>query len=307
MKIVVAGGSGFIGEPLVQRLLARGNDVAVLTRDPAKVRAGRALRWDARTQGAWSTEVANADVVINLAGENVGEGRWTEKRKRQLIDSRLNATGAIVEAFRNAPPHRRTFIQASAVGYYGNRHDEQLDESSPRGSGFLAELVERWEAAAREADTLSRLVVLRFGLVLAKGGGALQKMLLPFQLGGGGPIGSGNQWMPWVDRDDVLRMIEWAIDNDNVRGVYNVAAPEPVRNREFAKTLGRVLRRPALLPAPAFALRLAFGQMADEALLGGQRVLARRAEREGFRFETPALETALRRTLRGMGSKIRVQ
>ena len=306
MKIVIAGGSGFLGEPLVQRLLARGDDVAVLTRNPANVRTGRALQWDPPAQGTWSSEVATADAVVNLAGENIAGGRWTDKRKRQLVDSRLNATRAIVEAFRSAPPHRRVFIQASATGFYGDRQDEELDESSSRGAGFLADLVDQWEGAARAADTLARLVVLRFGVVLAKGGGALQKMLLPFQLGGGGPIGSGNQWMPWVDRDDVLRMIEWAIDNESARGVYNVTAPQPVRNREFAKTLGRVLRRPALLPAPAFALRLAFGEMADEALLGGQRVFPRRAEREGFRFEAPALEEALRRTLRAPGSKIRV-
>lgn len=298
MKIVVAGGSGFIGEPLVRRLLAAGNDVAVLTRNPSKVRAGRPLQWDAKSQGAWSSEVAAADAVINLAGENIAEGRWTAARKKKLIDSRLDATRAIVEAFRAAPPHRRTFINASATGFYGDRKDEELDESSPRGSGFLAELVERWEAAAREGETLSRLVVLRFGVVLAEGGGALQKMVLPFKLGGGGPIGSGTQWMPWVERDDLLRMIEWAIGNDGVRGVYNVTAPQPVRNRDFARTLGRVLHRPALLPAPAFALRLAFGEMADEALLGGQRVLPRRAEREGFVFENPSLEGALRRTLR---------
>ncbi len=299
MKIVVAGGSGFIGEPLVRRLLARGDDVAVLTRNPVKVRAGRPLQWDPTKPGAWSAEVVAADVVINLAGENIAEGRWTDARKKQLIESRLNATRALVEAFRAAPPHRRTFITASATGFYGDRRDEELDESSPRGSGFLAELVDRWEAAAREAETLSRLVVLRFGVVLATGGGALQKMLLPFKLGGGGPIGSGNQWMPWIERDDVLRMIEWAIDNDSVRGVYNVTAPEPVRNREFARTLGRVLRRPALLPAPAFALKLVFGEMAEEALLGGQRVLPRRAEREGFQFQSPSLESALRRALRG--------
>ena len=297
MKIVVAGGTGFVGEPLVQRLLARGDEVAVLTRNPAKGRAGRPLQWDAKTQGAWSHEAATADVVVNLAGENISAGRWTGAHKRKLIDSRLNATRAIVEAFRNAPPHRRTLINASAIGIYGDRDDEELDESSSRGSGFLAELVERWEAAAREAETLARLVVLRFGVILGKDGGALQKMLLPFRFGAGGPIGSGKQWMSWVGRGDVLRMIEWAIDNDGARGVYNVTAPQPVRNREFARTIGRVLHRPAILPASAFALRLVFGEMAEEVLLDGQRVLPRRAEREGFRFEAPALEEALRRTL----------
>src|SRR5688572_12628722 len=228
MKIVIAGGSGFIGEPLVKRLLARGDDVAVLTRDPSRVRAGRPVQWDARTQGAWSEDVAGADAVVNLAGESIADGRWTEARKRRLIDSRLNATHAIAEALRRAPSPRRVLVNASAVGFYGDRQDEELDESSSRGSGFLAQLVEQWEAAAREAEPYARLVVLRFGVVLATGGGALQKMLLPFKLGAGGPIGSGAQWMSWIERDDVVRMVEWAIDNDSARGVYNATAPQPV-------------------------------------------------------------------------------
>lgn len=294
MKIVVAGGSGFLGEALVRRLLARGDDVAVLTRDPSHVNAGRPVRWDARSQGAWSEEVAGADAVVNLAGENIGEGRWTEARKRRLIDSRLNATRAIVEALRRAP-RPRVLVNASATGFYGNRQDDELDESSARGQGFLAQLVEQWEAAAREADPQTRVVLLRFGVVLGKGGGALQKMLLPFKLGVGGPIGNGMQWMSWISRDDALRMIEWAIDNPSVRGVYNATSPRPVRNREFTKALGRAVSRPAVLPAPAFALRAVFGQMADEVLLGGQKVLPRRAEGEGFAFETPGVETALER------------
>jgi hypothetical protein len=298
MKIVVAGGSGFIGEPLVRRLLSRGDDVAVLTRDASRVRAGRPLQWDARSQGAWSDETATADAVINLAGENIAEGRWTAERKRRLVDSRLDATRAIVEALRREPSRRRALVNASAIGFYGDRQDEEVDESSPRGAGFLADLVDQWEAAAREAEPVARVVVLRFGIVLAKSGGALGKMLLPFRLGAGGPIGSGAQWMSWVSHDDVLRMIEWALDRDAARGVYNVTAPEPVRNRDFARALGRALSRPAFLPAPPFALRLALGQMADEALLAGQRVMPRRAQREGFGFEAPALEEALKRALR---------
>ena len=293
MKIVVAGGSGFIGEPLVRRLVAAGHDVAVLSRRPAKVQAGRGLQWDARSQGAWSAEAAAADVVINLAGENIGEGRWSEERKRRMIESRLNATGALVEAFRTQPPHARTLINASAVGVYGDRADEVLDEFSPAGRGFLAEMATRWEAAAREAEPLARLVILRFGVVLAPDGGALAKMLLPFKLGAGGPIGNGRQWMSWVDRDDLLRMVEWAIANESVRGVYNVTAPAAARNRDFARALGRALHRPAFLPAPAFALKLALGQMADEALLVSQHVRPVRAEREGFTFTYPTLDESL--------------
>lgn len=297
MKIVVAGGSGFIGEPLVQRLIARGDDVAVLTRHPSRVRAGRPLQWDAYTQGPWSAEVASADVVINLAGENIGEGRWTEKRKQSLIDSRLNATRALIEAMKREPSRRRTLVNASAIGLYGDRGDEELDESAARGSGFLADLVDRWEAAAREAEALARVVVLRFGVVLAPEGGALKKLLLPFRLGAGGPVGGGKQWMSWVDREDVLRMIEWAIDSRAARGAYNVTAPQPVRNRDFTRALGRAVHRPAFIPAPAFALRTAFGEMADDVLLAGQRVFPRRAEREGFAFRSTDLAATLKKLI----------
>lgn len=287
MKIVVAGGSGFLGEPLVRRLLLRGDDVAVLTRNATKVRAGRGAEWDARNPGPWTEEVATADAVVNLAGENIGDGRWTDARKRALIDSRLNATRAIVAA------KPRVLVNASAVGYYGNRGDELLDETSSRGSGFLAELVDKWETAARGADSFARVALLRFGVVLAPDGGALAKMLLPFKLGLGGPIGNGKQWMSWVDRSDAVRFVEWAIDTSSARGVYNVTAPDPVRNRDFGRALGAALHRPAILPAPAFALKLAFGEMAEEVLLGGQRVLPVRAAAEGFAFERPKLSDSL--------------
>lgn len=293
MKIIVSGGTGFIGETLVRRLVSRGDEVAVLTRNPSRVRAGRGLVWDGRTQGAWSEEAAQADVVINLAGENIGEGRWTEERKKRLVDSRLHATNALVEALQRDASRRRTMINASAVGFYGNRGDEILDESSARGAGFLAELVEQWEGAARKAEHLARLVLVRVGVVLAADGGALEKMTLPFKLGAGGPMGNGRQWMSWIDRTDAIRLIEWAIDHEPARGVYNATAPEPVRNRDFAHALGRALHRPAILPTPAFALRIALGQMADEALLASQRAVPTRAAAEGFTFEKPTLEKAL--------------
>jgi len=293
MKIVVAGGSGFIGESLVRRLVARGDDVAVLSRNPANVRSGRGVQWDGKSPGAWTSEIAGAGAVINLAGENVGEGRWTEERKRRLIDSRLNATNAIVAALNNAAPRQRTLINASAVGYYGFDRDEEIDEKSSKGRGFLADLTDKWESAASAAQPVARVVILRFGVVLAADGGALQKMMLPFRFGAGGPVGSGKQWMSWVDRDDLLSAIQWALDRESVRGTYNVTAPDPVRNRDFAKILGRVMHRPSIMPAPAFALRLAFGDMAGEVLLGGQRVLPRRAQSEGFRFTYSELEPAL--------------
>lgn len=301
MKIAIAGGSGFVGEPLVRRLVSRGDDVVVLSRSPAKVRAGRGVQWDGQSQGAWTADVASADVVVNLAGENIGDGRWTAERKRRLIDSRLNATRALVQALDGAietePTPRRAFINASAIGYYGLRGDESLTESASRGTGFLADLVARWEEEARHAEKAARLVILRFGVVLAGDGGALAKMLLPFKLGVGGRIGSGQQWMSWVSRDDVIRMIEWAIGRDSARGVYNVTSPEPVRNIDFTKALGQALHRPTLFPVPGFVLKAAFGEMAGEVLLGGQRVLPARATGEGFAFGDPSVEPALKRAL----------
>lgn len=293
-KIVVAGGSGFIGEPLVRRLLARGDDVAVLTRNPTKVRTGRAVLWNPAAEGSWMDEVASADVVINLAGENVGGGRWTDARKKRIMESRVVATTALVDAMRRQPVKSRTLVNASAIGFYGDRGDESLDERSAPGTGFLTEVTQRWEELARTAEPFARVVILRFGIVLAADGGALAKLLLPFRLGAGGPMGTGRQWMSWIDRDDVLRMIEWVIDRHTARGVYNATAPTPAINRDFAHALGRALHRPALLPTPAFALRLALGSgMANEMLLSGQRVLPVRAMEEGFEFAHAELGEAL--------------
>ena len=261
MRVIVTGGTGFIGEPLVRRMLARGDEVAVVTRNPSKVRAGTPLPWDG------IDDAASADVVVNLAGENVGGGRWTEPRKRRIVESRVDATTALVEVLNRRPDQHRTLINASAIGYYGVRG---------------------------RAEGAARVVILRFGVVLGPGG-ALGKMLLPFRLGAGGPVGSGRQWMSWVDREDVLRMIEWVIDQRAAHGVYNVTAPNPVRNRDFARALGRALHRPAFMPAPAFALRLALGrEMADEMLLGGQRVVPARAAADGFTFAYADLDAALK-------------
>jgi len=297
-KIVVAGGSGFIGEPLVRRLAAHGDEVAVLTRNPSNVHAGRALLWNPPIEDGWTEEVAGADVVINLAGENVGGGRWTEARKKRLMESRVAATSALVAAMSQKPDNQRTFISASAIGIYGDRGDEQLDESASAGTGFLAKVTRRWEELARSAEPFARVVVLRLGIVLAANGGALAKLLLPFRLGAGGPMGTGRQWMSWIDREDVLRMIEWSIDHEPARGIYNATAPNPVTNREFAHVLGHTLHRPSILPTPAFALRLALGsEMAGEMLLGGQRVLPDRATANGFAFSYPSLNEALRHAL----------
>lgn len=291
MRIAIAGGTGFIGEPLARRL-SRDNDVAILTRNPSRVRAGRGVMWNPPEQDVWADVVAAADVVINLAGENIGQ-RWTNERKARLVASRLDSTSALIEAIKSAPPRKRTFISASAIGYYGSRGDETLDEASSRGSGFLADLVAKWEGAAQPAESVARLVVVRFGVVLDAHGGALAKMLPPFRFGLGGPIGNGRQWMSWIDRDDVIRVIEWAISHDDVSGVYNAAAPEPVRNRDFTRALGRALHRPAIIPVPAFALRLMFGEMASGTVLPSQRVVPARLLAESFTFQYPTIDEAL--------------
>ena len=289
MNIVVAGGTGFIGEPLCRALQKRG-DVRVLSRNPSKVKVGRGLSWDD------ADAIAAADIIVNLAGENIGT-RWSEDRKRRILESRRKATQGLVEAMKRQPNKARTFVSASAVGFYGPRGDETLDETAAGGSGFLAMVTREWEASAQQAESIARVVIGRFGVVLAKDGGALAKLLIPFRLGAGGPVGSGRQWMSWVDRDDVIRFVEWAIDNSSARGVYNVTAPEPVTNRDFGATLGRVLHRPAIMPTPGFALRMVFGDMADETLLSGQRVVPARAMREGFVFQYPSLEASLKHAI----------
>ncbi|HXI13172.1 MAG TPA: TIGR01777 family oxidoreductase [Thermoanaerobaculia bacterium] len=298
MKIVVAGGTGFIGREVVKALLPRG-EVLVLSRHPERVKQGRGVLWNPSVEGPWQKEVRDASVIINLAGENIGEGRWTDERKRQLTDSRIGATRALVSALGESTIEGRLFISASAIGYYGPRGDESLDETAPAGNDFLARLTADWEAEARKAEATARVVLLRFGIVLAQDGGALGKMILPFKMFAGGPMGSGKQWMSWVHRDDVVRMIEWTIDRPECRGVYNVTAPQPVTNKDFASELGRALSRPALIPTPGFALRIALGEMADALLLSGQKVLPSRAVAEGFKLRYERLSDALANILKG--------
>ena len=296
MKIVIAGGSGFIGQALI-RELAPTEEVVVLSRDPGKVTSGRGVRWNPReTSGAWIDELATADGVVNLAGASIADGRWTKERKAELLASRVESTRAIVSAFRR-DPRERVLVNASAIGFYGNRGEEILTEESKSGADFLASLSEKWEEEARRAEDVARVVILRFGIVLDEAGGALQKTLTPFRLGAGGVLGSGEQYWSWIDLHDVVRMIRWAIEQRNASGVINATAPAPVTNREFTRLLARALHRPAVIPAPGFALRIAFGEMADALLLSSQRVFPARAEELRFEFRYPTLESSLRRIL----------
>jgi uncharacterized protein (TIGR01777 family) len=292
VTIVVAGGSGFLGRKLVKRLESDGHTVTVLTRRPV---ADHHVKWKPDgSPGALSRHLDGKDAVINLAGEGIADKRWSPARKTALRNSRLLATRTLVRAVAQAAHEPRLFISASAVGYYGPRRDEAITETTPPGTDFLGQLCVEWEQEARIVESPStRLAIVRTGIALAPDGGALSKMLLPFKLGLGATIGSGDQYMPWIHVDDWTAMVAWLVQNDRASGPFNATAPTPITNRNFTRTLGRVLRRPAVLHAPAFALRAALGEMAT-ILVDGQRVLPACAEQLGFRFTYRALEPALR-------------
>ena len=295
MQIVVAGGSGFLGTALVSRLRRDGHAVTVLTRHP---RGTHDVQWNPYGSSAsWAHVLENAGAVINLAGAPIAT-RWTAAHKREMWNSRVLSTRTLVatmKSVRRVPP---TLINASVVGTYGARGDEQLTEESAPGSGFLAALGGEWEKAALSAAPHARVVLLRTGIVLGKEGGALPQMALPFRFFAGGPLGSGRQYLSWIHRDDWTAMVSWALTVEAISGPLNATAPHPVTNLEFARTLGRVLRRPALVPAPAFALRAVLGEMADM-IVTGQQVLPAKAHAFGFDFTHPELEGALRSILGG--------
>jgi uncharacterized protein len=300
MKIVIAGGSGFLGTALARELTHNRHEVVILTRQGS--RAGLAgvtyLPWVPNGQrGPWASAVDGADAVVNLAGESIGGKRWTALQKQKLRESRLLATGSLTTAIREAGRPPRVFASGSAVGVYGDRGAETLTEISPPGHDFLAGLAREWEAAADEVAHVTRVALLRTGIVLDRREGALPRMLPPFKMFVGGPLGSGTQYMPWIHRDDWVRLTTWAISHEGARGPLNATAPNPVTNAEFSKALGRALNRPSLLPAPPFALRLLLGEMADALLLGGQRALPVRATDLGFSFRYANIDEALANVL----------
>ena len=299
MRILVSGATGLIGSALVRHLTAGGDEVTRLTR--AQPRPGEAaIRWDPAAGTLEPADLEGFDAVIHLAGESIAGGRWTAAKKARIRESRVRGTGLLAECLARSTRPPRVLLSASAIGYYGNRGDEDIDEQSPPGSGFLPEVCRDWEAAAQPAEAAGiRLVYLRTGLVLSPAGGALAKMLPPFRLGLGGRIGSGWQYVSWITLHDEVEAIRHAIVTDSLAGPVNLVAPGPVTNRELTRALGRVLRRPALLPAPAFALRIMLGEMAEALLLSGARVLPRRLLDTGFTFRDPELEGALARLLAG--------
>jgi uncharacterized protein (TIGR01777 family) len=302
--IIISGATGFIGRPLALSLAERAYDVAVLTRSREKAKAlfgdrAIAVEWDGRTSRGWLELAESATAIINLAGENIGAGRWTEKRKQSIVASRLNAGKAVMDSLRRGAARPKSLIQASAIGFYGPRSDEELDETSPPGDGFLAKMVRDWEASTREAeDSGIRRVVIRSGLVLGRDGGVLPRFLGPFRFFVGGPLGSGNQWLSWIHRDDEIAAIRFLLERPHLAGVFNLTAPGSVTMKEFARTLGRVMKRPSRASIPGFLLRSFFGEMADETLLAGQRILPSALIKAGYEFLYPDLGGALEAILK---------
>jgi hypothetical protein len=297
MRVVIAGGTGLLGRRLWQALAARGDEVVALTRGEPGTRAnGRLVRWrpDGGSDPAWAAELDGAGAVINVTGENIAAKRWTDARKAALRESRLLSTRSLVAAMRTSARRPPVFVQGSAVGYYGRTGDEPIDESFPPGDDFLGRLGVEWEAEARAAEALGcRVVLIRSGVVLAPEGGALKELARPFRFYVGGPVASGRQYLSWIHPDDWVRLIAWTIDRSDIAGAINATSPVPVTNEEFSTALGRTLHRPSWLRVPRLPLRLLFGEMADVVLVGGQRVVPRRATEAGFRFDHPEIDRAL--------------
>ncbi|HEX8744793.1 MAG TPA: TIGR01777 family oxidoreductase [Thermoleophilaceae bacterium] len=299
MRVAVTGATGNIGSALVRELLARGDEVVALTRDPAGARAKlgeevSAVRWEKpAAEPAPAAALSGCDAVVHLLGEPVDQ-RWSEEARRRIRDSRVNGTRYLVAGLRDADPRPPVLVSQSATGWYGPHGDEPVDEGEPAADDFLARVVRDWEGEARAAEELGmRVALMRTGVVLSESGGALGKMITPFKLGVGGPVASGRQYVPWVHMDDVVGAFTCALEDGRVRGPVNVTAPEPATNRDFSKALGRVLRRPAFMPVPGFALKLMYGEMSSIVTTGARVVPGRLAE-IGYRFRRPGLEDALR-------------
>lgn len=296
MKIIISGATGLVGNALAHALRDEGHSVARL------VRAGNAeagdIRWDPDAAKVDLAALEGADTCVNLNGASIGDGRWTPERKSLLRSSRLNTTRFLVNAFSRLTEKPRAFLSASAIGFYGSCGDEILTETSASGTDFLSELSREWEREAQRAESFGiRTAVLRFGVILSTRGGALPRMLTPFKLGVGGRLGDGKQWISWIALDDVVGVIRWALADSHATGPVNVVAPSPVRNAEFTRVLAKALGRPAVFPAPALALRLLLGEMADALLLGSQRVRPEKLLALGYPFRFDKLEPALRSAL----------
>lgn len=307
MRVIVSGGTGLIGRALTESLVSDGHQVIILSRAPERAtglpQSARIEKWDGKTSSGWGKLADGADAIANLAGESIGgenmialiTKRWTPQRKRIIRESRVHAGQAVMQAIEQASQKPHVLIQASAVGYYGLRGDEEITESTPPGSDELSRICVDWEATTAEAERMGvrRVVIRTAGVVMSTKGGALPFMLLPFKLFVGGPLGSGQQWFSWIHIQDEVRAIRFLMDNANAKGAFNLCAPHPIRNAELSRMLGQVMRRPSFLPTPAFAMKLLLGEKAT-LVLDGQRQLPKRLLELGFEFRFPTVETALR-------------
>ena len=297
MKILLSGASGLVGSEFRAGSTVAGDVVVPLVRQPS---SPQGPCWMPERQQIDAAALEGFDAVVHLAGENLGSGRWNAEKKRLIRSSRVQGTELLCRALAGLRDKPKVLVSASAIGFYGNRGEERLDEQSPSGTGFLADVCRDWEAATRPAwESGIRVVQLRMGVVLSPRGGALAQMLSPFRLGGGGPIGSGRQYWSWISLNDAAQAIRYAIANEALFGAVNAVTPNPVTNSEFTRTLGRVLQRPTLIPIPAFAIKLLLGEMAEELLLSSTRVVPAKLQYTGFQFVHPNLETALRALLDG--------
>lgn len=301
MRVLISGGTGLIGNALIHYLVKKGDSVVILSRSPEKKFASENVivqLWDGRTLGKWQSSIETVDAVINLAGENIGSGRWSKYRKERIIESRINAGQIITEAIRIAKNRPEVFIQASAIGIYGTSFDDEFNEESPSGNDFLSEVGRQWEKSSEAVEVLGiRRVLLRTGIVLDKNVGAFPKLYLPFRFFVGGPIGSGNQWVSWIHLDDEVRVIDYALRNTKLSGPINAVAPNPATNAEFGKTIAMVINRPYWIPVPSFVLKIALGEMST-LVLDGQYVYPKKLVESGFNFNFSTLPGALKSLLK---------
>ena len=301
MRIIITGATGLIGSVLCKKLYPD-YELIALSRHPEKTRLGQnvmVIQWDAKSPGRWTRYIEGADAVVNLAGENIAAGRWTKVKKQRILESRVNSTKAIVDTIALAEKKPAVLIQASATGFYGSCGDTEIDENAGKGKGFLAEVCEKWEQAARPVEAVgTRLVIIRTGIVLSRDGGALPRMVQPFKFFLGGYPGTGKQWVSWISMDDEIAAIRFLIENKQLSGIFNLTSPEPVIMKELCRAIGRVLKSPSRLKIPAVVLRIALGKMADETILADQRVIPSRLLKAGFKFRNNKIEEALNEILR---------
>ncbi len=300
MKIVIAGGTGLVGRKMVDKLIADGHTVFVLSRSEEKIISSNLtyLKWDPEKWQIPVAEIDGCDAIINLAGANINDQKWDASFKRIIVDSRIFSTRCLVKACEKMAKRPKTFISASAVGFFGDAGEKSCVEDSPKGTGFLPDLCESWEREASRAQDLGiRTVIARLGVVLSKDGGALAQMLPIFRWGLGGTLGNGKQFMSWIHIDDVVKALDWFLNRDKISGTFNVTAPSPVSNKEFTKTLGDVLKRPTFMFVPKFALKKKLGEM-SQVVLSGQKVLPQKCMRFGFQFSYPNLHSALMQILK---------